>query len=1598
MINLESPVLFSSAVQSLLQESPGDRVFVEIGPHSTLAAPLKEIFKAHSDGRQPAYIPTLIRNDGDCRFLLLTTLGRLFNCGVALDPARIFHPGKVLSGLPRYPWQHDKRYWHESRACGEWRLRSTPEHELLGSCVPEATSLEPSWRKFLHLDDVPWLAEHVTSGELMFPGTGYVAMAGEAVRQLQPEVSGYSIRNIQFRAALLLDPNRETEILTHLQPVEVADGVLSPWYHFTISAYDGSSWTLHCQGQVRAGHDRPLQRPRPINRLPRSLASKKFYRTVEKAGVEYGPSFRGLESITTDPRRPKAVATITDAQEMHTATATARYILHPSALDQCLQAIALAGSWGYHAPTARALLPLAIENIRVARGGPSVQIAANSQPVASGYYGDIFGIEGGETALMMHGVYLLNAGRPSSKTPPNLVSRMELRPDIDLVSPAELQLLPPPAESSESLSRTKVTNFLADLCIRAIVRWLEGSPDSREVANWKTFCLKRGAVLNQRADPKIAELEQWILSTETDVPYLKATQAKLRTITAAMGEDKNGAHCGSPVWEALSAHELEDFVRKLLEEVSSLMGDHSPLIETLSLAFEYGIEFATGARLPVEVGLADPLLERVLAASMGSATRAVLRDLKTEAGTPLFSRYVFTDASGEGVEAARERFQAEPNVDFKTLDITNDPEEQGFELHSFDLVIVSYTLQAVPSLQSSLGHIRKLLCSQGRLLLHEATEEMAFDVIMGTLTGWWFNDDGNRPSDPFVSPDPWNQELQSARFTGTEVITPEPIGSVSILSGLSSPSSPMGEIAILAADDPCPWVDVESTEFENRGCTVERTILDHPPEQGQFVVCLFEAHSPYLDKITEKEFWTLKRFLVQAEDTQLTCVNPGFGAIHGLARSLRQEMGLDISILEVDKWSEAASAAVVSVCEKVHAARGNLSADQDYEFVLSDGGVLVPRSYRSSFPQELSSIPAPDAPRSLPIGSIGHLETIQWAPLPPSGSLSAGEIEVDVAYAGLNFRDLLVLLGLFGNVDECGIEASGTIRQVGPGVMGPQARRLPDDVSLEDRAAMGVVYMTALHSLVNVANLQKGQSVLIHSAAGGLGIAALNIYATVGKEEKAEFLTEPFQIPRERIFNSRDASFLPDLMDATNGRGVDVVLNSLSGNLLHASWECVAAHGKMIELGKRGLLNTWDPEHESLHLESVLHRINQIFTNMRENGSIKPIRPMNVFDAADAGKAFRYLQTGNYMGRIVLRMPSAESLSTLASTPVRKMPPLSPDRSYLLVGDLGGIGSCVSSWLVHHGARSLVFLSRAAGDLQEHKELIQELQAQGCLVTCVQGTVTNPTDVEKADRTLAHMTFSDWLSALAPKVTGAQHLHEATKDLPLDFFVMFGSISGTVGVGGQANYAAANTYLDAFAQYRRAQGLVASVVNLGLVDEVGVATRRPESDTQFRSHTIVQSESDRASFAVGIGNDKAPLGLLPKPIWGRDARFALHKTRQGPTATGSQGKEEALKDILKQVDQEPSLLNKTELVEDLKTRAAKAIAEQIAGHDDMGEEQYKMLQIDSLTAVEIHTSVRRSMKIDIPTPEIINAGVVGELCGLLVVYLRRKYKLDEQAV
>lgn len=363
------------------------------------------------------------------------------------------------------------------------------------------------------------------------------------------------------------------------------------------------------------------------------------------------------------------------------------------------------------------------------------------------------------------------------------------------------------------------------------------------------------------------------------------------------------------------------------------------------------------------------------------------------------------------------------------------------------------------------------------------------------------------------------------------------------------------------------------------------------------------------------------------------------------------------------------------------------------------------------------------------------------------------------------------------------------------------------------------------------------------------------VIATVGSQSKRDFLKANFALSDDMILSSRDSSFVDGVLKITKGRGCDVALNSLAGELLHATWSCMAPFGRLVEIGKRDIHeNTkldMDPFRRNTSYASVdlitlfncnktlLSRVLDDCYKLVEDGNIQIPNPITELSYAEAQTGFRLLQVGKHIGKIVL-VPGDNDLVPVLPSGYRNSDLFKSHKTYLLIGGLGGLGRTLAEWMFRKGARNLAFLSRSGTERTDAKATIEWLKFRSVHVSIFIGDVADPNVVQECvqtfgsnlagifqaamvlrDTLFADMTLDQWQECVRPKVRGSHNLHEATKDKDLDFFICFSSCAAIVGSKGQANYAAANSYLDALMNHRRRLGLAGTTMNVGAVSGIG---------------------------------------------------------------------------------------------------------------------------------------------------------------------------------
>ena len=530
----------------------------------------------------------------------------------------------------------------------------------------------------------------------------------------------------------------------------------------------------------------------------------------------------------------------------------------------------------------------------------------------------------------------------------------------------------------------------------------------------------------------------------------------------------------------------------------------------------------------------------------------------------------------------------------------------------------------------------------------------------------------------------------------------------------------------------------------------------------------------------------------------------------------------------------------------------------------------------------------------------GQLKHLLWqeVKLPPPAQ---GEVEIEVRATGLNFRDVMYAMGLLS--DEAvengfsgaslGMELSGIVRRLGPDVSDFQpgdeviafapaafATRVlspasavmhkPSGWSFAAGASILTTYFTAIYALHHLARVSTGERILIHGAAGGVGIAALRlarlanaeIFATAGTEQKREFAR---LLGADHVLDSRNLSFADEILEITGGEGVDVVLNSLAGEAINRNLRILRPFGRFLELGKRdyyentriGLrpfrnnISYFGIDADQLMGErpDLTALIIQELKNMIDANLLGPL-PYRAFPAEDIVAAFRFMQQSRQIGKIVVTFGDRPDITPEKHPLMAKGVTLQPQGTYLVTGGLSGFGLATALWLADKGARHLVLIGRRGVYSPEAIRAIHELENRGIEVKATACDVTNRAtlarlleDIHHAmpplrgvihaatvidDTLLVNMKQEQLHRVLAPKVLGACHLDELTRDLPLDFFVVYSSATTLFGNPGQGSYVAANLFLEALVAKRRQKGLAGLAVCWGVIDDVGFLARNPQ--------------------------------------------------------------------------------------------------------------------------------------------------------------------------
>ncbi|KAK2603644.1 hypothetical protein QQS21_004225 [Conoideocrella luteorostrata] len=1581
--NLVSPVLFADALvvttrpqaggvfKNLNGDSHGYVNFesvstlIEVGPHSSLQAPIDEILRGINMDNTVEYVSLLSRNRLAVESVL-GAMGRLHCVGHRLELGRVNRengPMVTVTTLPPYAFNHSKGHWFESRASRGYRFRQEPEYPHLGAPEADFNPLEAKWRKIIRIDDMPWVEDHKINDTILYPAAGMLVMAIEAAHQLaDPDktVAAFVINNVTLQSALNLPSNADrrvgVEVNLFMRPRRDQDGKNSGWFDFRLCTHDDSTrnWFENCHGSIQLvyepdqgnasratgidkGREERLWRANLCREYhdmaaacSTTLEIGEFYSRLSKWGFGYGPAFRDMTAVASDGHGGAAIEVKTF--EPPAGTVYPGHIVHPASLDCIFQLIIVAMT---NAGTVKLVtgIPTHFDRIWLSATGlsyphaQSVKAYGRAQRLGLRQTETSIGVvdaSGTHALLRIDGFVATDISGSmdddteeqtglSTSTP--LCHTIEWKPDIDTLSDAQMRrhgidehFAIPALDKFQS-----ELDLLADAYVRRAISQLDVKAEALLLANPRSRSYLRW--MQQRLNSRPADQDWTDCMVENhridEIADRVAATDKLGALYTTVGDDL-----------LCLLQTSEEDTRELVHAYYSEQWSSMPSVAQCMSILDAVVHKNPDVHI-LEVG-----------AGAGAATDKLMTILAPEDMPLRFGSFDYTDVDPSFLEEAREKYRQQgAKMRFTRLDIETSPKDQGFGARTYDIIIAAAVLQTITDPAKALKHCRTLLKPGGLMILWHPNDQYKTaraSFIAGLANKWWLGmETGQEP----LNEAKLSQLLASVGLNRKQAINSDSSASHDfsiIMATAVDPSSPpaklpspIAETIIIYGHGQRETAFALQRYMESSQYAVRLLGLDKAYEEGAVMpesICIFliELGQPVWYNITRETFTHVQKLL--AETSKAIWVQRGTGSlpqfrlVDGVSRVLNSELDTAaLTLLRLEGGGNTLNTPqmghILQICQQ-----RLVSAAVDTEYVERNGILHIPRLVsrpklnaqvetrlrsRRHVTQRWHAHAEDQVPLRLAVGSPGLLNTLHWAEdteNTPDASIGDTDVEVRVRSVGLNFRDLLIVLGRV-NHSGIGSDVAGFVTRLGPGCQGlqvgdrvlacrmdsfrslvrcPRAHvvKLPDNLSLSEAASLPTTFATAWQCLHDKAHLRAGETVLIHSAAGGTGQAAVqiaqhfgaSIITTVGTEDKKELLVERYGLLPDSILSSRDTSFARGVMRLTGGRGVDVVFNSLSGEGLVASWECIAPFGRFIEIGKKDIISgnalpmaqfARNVSFSGYDLSAMLldraeeagAALQQVLA-LIEQKKMSPAHPLQTFSAGNVEKAFRALQSGKTMGKIVVEFPPDEQVEALIE--MRPSFSLDPEAAYVIAGGLGGLGRAITRWFVDRGSRNLILLSRTGPVTPIAQEFISKLRGKGVKIVTAACDISDGNAVAALlaspgipfikgciqasmvlrDAAFQTMSFDDWNESVASKVSGTWNLHEA---LPrgMDFFIMLSSVAATCGTRGQANYAAGNAFQNAMAHYRVAAGERATALALGPFFDIGVMTNNNSMQSRF---------------------------------------------------------------------------------------------------------------------------------------------------------------------
>ncbi|KAI0538759.1 putative polyketide synthase [Xylaria digitata] len=1434
-------------------------------------------------------------------------------------------------------------------------------------------------------------------------------------------IRDYRLRDVDILKALIIpETGQGVDVQLFLEPVK-ENTLVRDWRQFRIYSATSPEdpWVENARGLIGVEFsgvgDFALNSTSALNisngNYPRTMSPKALFESLHKVGVAHGPLFQNLDEIRVANGASATTMTVSDVVPSMPHGYQEPHVIHPTTLDSVFQAI-----YPVLSPEIRkavgASIPRFIRSLRVSsqiRSDPGSSLEAHSRLIRHDLQGfnavaTVVPVGATETPVIeIEGMHFQSLGRTAEEATPHrkdlcIINEWTKSFSLNNLTPLEesLKMDAPADEVAIGRDLVRVTyNLVHEALSQLTAHDIENLEwHHKRFYNWMLLLDHQGAT-NQLA-PKS---ERWSKASD-GVKHMLMDRVEKASVNGELS-----IRIGKNILPIL---------RKEVAPLELMLKD-----QLLYRYYQNVLHFRRCALQAAKVvrAISDEnpdirILE--IGSGTGGATEPILDALSTD-NCQRFKHYDFTDISAGFFQPARERYGSwGETMSFSTLDIEKDPEKQGFKLGSYDVIVAAQVLHATKNMKNTMDNVRKLLKDGGKLVLIETTRDTPdVQLVFGAVPGWWLSEEPDRKMSPNMPLDTWDKICRQSGFTGIDISAwdceDQEHHTIScIVSTAKSTQKPEFErsVTIVYADDPPPsdWtVSLMEKIVRETGSTPVLADLATYDAVGKD--CIFLSGLQGAGQLYDEEkFASIKRLVLDSKrilwvtaGSALDCPVPENAMHLGLLRTARLEynskryISLDLDPSH-DPWTTESTDAIMRVfLATMHSHVGAV----DMEYAERGAVLLNPRMRPDSTESEdlfagleekepeMQPFIQPDRELRMHVEVPGLLDSIIFKDSPVAKEALADDwVEIEPKAFGLNFRDVMTAMGMLKDLNQgMGLECAGVVTRTGSSVSSVQIGdrvgaltvnghfesrvrvpwtsvvRIPESISYETAASMVIVFITAYYSLFWTGQGEEGDTVLIHSAAGGVGQACiilaqwrgLEIYATVGSQEKRDFLINTYGIPSERIFSSRETSFAKQVSEATKKKGVDIIVNSLAGKLLDASWNLLAPHGRFVEIGKRDLYENksleMGPFGKALsfaHVDVVqltknraalVQRILQQIVSLLDQKIIRNIGPVKAFTLAEVGRAFRTMQAGDHIGKLVL-VPSATEMVKVSvtrgtlvarmlisfrqATRPRELAVLQPEATYMIVGGLTGIGVSVAKFLVERKAKSLLLVSRNATSRPGTITMMKELTAMGCNMVAKDCDVGNMAALKALveecakegmpaikgivhggmvlqDSILELMTWDQWQAALNPKLLGTRNIDQLFGD-QLDFYVMLSSGVGMVGNPSQSNYGAGGAYQDAIARHRASKGQAAVTIDLGVVQSVGVV-----AETAALEERLLKAGHQPLSEAEVIGlveyairkprrsvrTSQVGAGLMQAPV--ADPRFALLKSAVAQTGAGGAG-------------------------------------------------------------------------------------------------------------